>query len=99
MNTIETVEEAAERLYPLLNVPDASNVDWGQRLGQRQGFFNGALWQAERMYSEEDIKPLIEFIKDCESNWDCDSDAHKYNTVCRVCKAQKVLEQFKKKIR
>jgi hypothetical protein len=40
----ETVEEAAERLYP--------GVD---RQVDRMLFINGAKWQAKRMYSEEDM--------------------------------------------
>jgi hypothetical protein len=53
--------------------------------------------QVERMYSEEEVKLLIDFVKDCATNWDCDNDSHKYNTPCRMCDAQKVLEQFKNK--
>jgi hypothetical protein len=41
----ETLEEAAERLYP--------GVD---RQVDRMLFINGAKWQAERMYSEEDLR-------------------------------------------
>jgi len=63
----------------------------------RDSFEAGAKWQAERMYNEEEVKTLIDFIKDCASNWDCDEDSHRYNTPCRMCEAQKVLEQFKKK--
>jgi hypothetical protein len=39
---IETVEDAVEKEYPLLNVADASNIDWVQRLGKREGFLKGA---------------------------------------------------------
>jgi hypothetical protein len=53
--------------------------------------------QQEGSYSEEEVKLLIDFVKDCATNWDCDNDSHKYNTPCRMCEAQKVLEQFKKK--
>jgi hypothetical protein len=45
----ETLEEAAERLYP--------GVD---RQVDRMLFINGAKWQAERMYSEEDMKLAFE---------------------------------------
>jgi hypothetical protein len=65
----------------------------------RDGFAEGSGWyaknQSEQMYSEEDIEPLIDFIKDIESNWDCDKDAHKYNTLCRCCEAKKLLNQRK----
>jgi len=83
----ETIQEAAENKYGK-GIYEIEQVD---------AFIEGAKWQAERMYSEEDIKPLIDFIKDCEFNWDCDEDSHRYNTPCRVCEAQKVIEQFKKK--
>jgi len=87
-----TLEEAAEHNYPGGDVWTEE-----QAVIRRLAFKNGAKWQTERMYSEEDIKPLIDFIKDCESNWDCDEDSHRYNTPCRICEAQKVMEQFKKK--
>jgi hypothetical protein len=44
MENKETLEEAAERLYP--------GVD---RQVDRMLFINGAKWQAERMYSKEDM--------------------------------------------
>jgi len=80
----ETLEEAAGNLAD----PNLCKTD---------NWIAGAKWQAERMYSEQEVKPLIDFIKDCASNWDCDEDSHRYNTPCRMCEAQKVLEQFKKK--
>jgi len=39
----------------------------------------------------ERIKKLEEFARDVSSNYDCDSDAHKYGTICRQCEALKVL--------
>jgi hypothetical protein len=50
----------------------------------------------EKIYSKEDIAPLLEFINDCDFNWDCDNDSHRYNTNCRSCDAKKILEAFKK---
>lgn len=41
----ETLEEAAERLCP--------NSSW------KLGFIKGAEWQAERMYSEEEVQELL----------------------------------------
>jgi hypothetical protein len=50
MNKQETtLEEAAERLY--------SGVD---RQVDRMLFINGAKWQAERMYSEEEVIAIVE---------------------------------------
>ena len=47
--TQETLEEAAERLYP---------EEWDWR--EREIFIAGARWQQERMYSEEEVKQIIE---------------------------------------
>ncbi len=40
----ETLEEAAERLI---------------KLNRQDAFYEGAKWQAERMYSEEDIRKVL----------------------------------------
>ena len=45
MNKLKTLEEVAEEFY--------SGVD---RQVDRMLFINGAKWQQERMYSEEDMK-------------------------------------------
>ena len=50
----ETVEEAAERLYPTPN-PYIMGIDLGNSM-RREAFKEGAKWQQERMYSEEDMK-------------------------------------------
>ena len=47
--------EYIETLYPLLNVPDTSNINWEQRLGKREGFFAGVKFQTERSYTKEDM--------------------------------------------
>jgi hypothetical protein len=44
----ETLEEAAERHY-INCIPS-----------DRHSFINGALWQAKRMYSEEEVKEILE---------------------------------------
>ena len=47
----ETLEEAAERLYPIYNrfrVKDA--------IKKREDFINGAKWQQERSYSDRDME-------------------------------------------
>ena len=46
----ETLEEAAEKKYGL------SDQYWKDRIG----FMHGAKWQAERMYSEEEVKQIID---------------------------------------
>ena len=45
-------------------------------------------------YSDEDIKPLLSFLREINSNWDCDEDAHRYNTICRCCDAEKTLNEW-----
>lgn len=39
-------------------------------------------------------KSQYEFIRDCATNWDCDEDAHKYNTTCRKCDAQSLFSSL-----
>jgi hypothetical protein len=46
----ETLEEAAERIY------DDNLFDYEK---YRYGFIDGAKWQAERMYSEEEVYELL----------------------------------------
>jgi hypothetical protein len=47
----ETLEEAAKRLYPLRNTFLERFKDLEQKI-----FIEGAKWQQERSYSEEDVK-------------------------------------------
>ena len=54
----ETLEEAAQRLYPISKggsmwVPSADDCN---KANKQEGFIAGAKWQAERMYSEEDLR-------------------------------------------
>ena len=41
------------------------------------------------------INELLAFTEDCYENFDCDSDAHKYNTRCRACEAKALLLENK----
>ena len=66
----ETLEEAAERLYP--------GID---RQVDRRLFINGAKYQAERMYSKEDMEEAFE--NGLKRSFDSDFD--------------RWFEQFKKK--
>jgi hypothetical protein len=50
----DTVEEAAERIYPTPN-PYIMGIDLGNSM-RREAFKEGAKWQQERMYSEDDMK-------------------------------------------
>lgn len=53
----ETLEEAAKRLYPLRNTFLERFKDLEQKI-----FIEGAKWQAERSYSEEDMIEFMQFI-------------------------------------
>ena len=54
----ETLEEAAERLYPTtINSFTDSGFDMSET--ERLIFINGAKWQQERMYSEEEVRKMF----------------------------------------
>jgi hypothetical protein len=57
----ETLEEAAQRLYPISKegsmwMPSADDCN---KANKQEGFIAGAKWQAERMYSEEEVIELL----------------------------------------
>jgi hypothetical protein len=60
----ETLEKFAEKLYPVNNTGSMfmANRDELNNSLKQEGFIEGAKWQAERMYSEEDIIGFAEFI-------------------------------------
>lgn len=37
-----------------------------------------------------------DFLRTCRDDFDCDSDAHRYNTFCRVCEAEKIIGKKEK---
>jgi hypothetical protein len=55
----ETIEEAAKKHYSYEYCEDTSITD-----NRRDAFIQGARWQAERMYSEEEVKKIIELHSD-----------------------------------
>jgi hypothetical protein len=60
----ETLEEAAQRLYPISKggsmwMPSADDCN---KANKQEGFIEGAKWQAERMYSDEDMKQFAEWL-------------------------------------
>ena len=71
VNKQETLEEAAENNYP---GGDVWTIE--QALIRRLAFMNGAKWQQERMYSEEEVLDLLqnfnqnamEYIKEDEKS-------------------------------
>jgi hypothetical protein len=57
MSNKETLEEAAERIYP-------NGCDGTDRSAEiyRRILIEGAKWQAQKMYSEEDVCDFVEWI-------------------------------------
>ena len=66
MNDKETLEEAAEKEFPLLDTQfcrtGATEEENFQLLGHRKSFIKGAKWQQERSYSEEEVAVLLETL-------------------------------------
>jgi hypothetical protein len=71
--TQETLEEAAERIYPVVIKPILDVYDDGvsNQISEeditedsRESFIEGAKWQAERMYSAEDINIMFDTLKE-----------------------------------
>jgi hypothetical protein len=80
----EKLEEAAEKEYPT-PTPYIVGLDIGNSM-KREAFIEGAKYQAERMYSEEDMK--LAFFSGCQSE----------RTIKpRVKCWEEFIEQFKKK--
>ena len=81
----ETLEEAAEHNYPSGDVWTEE-----QAVIRRLAFKNGANWQAERMYSEEEVTKLLISCKDRFGG----SDLYDYTHDNEV---KKWFESYKKK--
>jgi hypothetical protein len=69
----ETLEEAAEKEFPLIDtewcrtgVCEEENL---HLLGHRKSFIKGAKWQAERMYSEEEVDVSIHELINKFTDW------------------------------
>jgi hypothetical protein len=90
----ETLEEAAreytEKLYYKVNSIDEFN---GEPLGVHNAFIEGAKYQAERMYSEEEVKFIIKIFN---SYWFENNSEHEDNLKDWEL-SKKLFEQFKKK--
>ena len=56
----ETLEEAAERLYPFNPYSIGNGIKYDEYAKERRCFIEGAKGQAERMYSEEDLLSAFE---------------------------------------
>ena len=83
MNDKETLEEAAERLYPIILEDDG----WDKNKQYRDEWIEGAKWQKEKHYSEEEV---IELLKTFDKNFNS-------GIVERNKGIKKWFEQFKKK--
>ena len=80
-NMKETLEEAAKRLYPI----KGEYFDKEFYMVRRIVFIEGAKWQQERMYSEEEVESLLhKFMQHRHPDW------HGWSTT-------KWFEQYKKK--
>jgi hypothetical protein len=83
---METLEEAAENYANKKGDIPATDLE---NAIFKQGFLDGAKWQAQRMYSEED---LIAFMQYIVSNKDLGNTSSVSETTAKY-----YLEQFKKK--
>ena len=79
---IETLEEIAERLYPDGCDGTTTSAEIYRRL-----WIEGAKWQQERSYSEEDMIIFAEWIRDNKFSTCPDKDEN----------SEEWFEQFKKK--
>jgi len=75
----ETIEEAAERLVPKTIISEQDKAIW------RVAFEECAKWQAERMYSEEEVHQIIESYQNIMENNPVHTSYNKW------------FEQFKKR--
>ena len=47
--------------------------------------------------AEKVLKLTMDLLRSFKDNFDCDSDAHRYNTECRCCAAEKLLLKLESK--
>jgi G3E family GTPase len=83
VNKQETLEEASEN-------HQKGGYEWQKE--KRKSFIEGAKWQQERMYSEEDMKKAIRFGFD---KGFCSNSSNKIKNLS--LSEQEWFEQFKKK--
>ena len=58
----ETLEEAAERLYPI-----NFSIDYDKNKEERDIWLEGAKWQEERSYNEEDLRTAYNISKNANN--------------------------------
>jgi hypothetical protein len=89
----ETLEEAAEKEFPLVDTEwcrtGAAEEENLHLLGHRKSFIKGAKWQAERMYSEDEVGEIL---------YNAFGEYGKYyGIMLDGALINKLFEQFKKK--
>jgi hypothetical protein len=90
MKKLETLEEAAENYGWRIKKNTFSDRVKANELADsaKQDFIEGANWQAERMFSKEEVNEIISAV------WiSCEDNEGKTFTEVR----RRILEQFKKK--
>lgn len=96
MNNKETIEEAAEKIYPNDGYENELYCDIGEVY--REKFVEGAKWQQEQdkySYSEEEAVKLID---DITKNYDLIyKGTIKSQLVSQFINSKTIFEQFKKK--
>jgi len=46
--------------------------------------------------TERELNAAVSLLQSIRDNWDCDSDAHKYHTPCRVCDCALLLTKLRR---
>ena len=88
----KTLEESAERISKTHSVYEIGQDDF------YQGFIADAKWQSERMYSEEEVIELLQWLTDDESIYSIMYGHKKYRFANndKDFTSKEILEQFKK---
>ena len=87
----ETLEEAAEKYANELPEP----YNYGINSDKKKGFIEGAKWQQERMYSEEEIESIWKFALYSAEQHDKFGTKNKSYFIRKD--VEEFIEQFKKK--
>lgn len=93
----ETLEETVKKEIPnrIRSTAFGSKFEW-EPTKERKAFIRGAKWQAERMYSEEDLIELLNFVTKEYNISNGIGWFHTHNSIEDIS-SKEVLEQFKKK--
>ena len=71
---------------------DPTRLTAGELVGAAN-VLNDAMGEQQRRVAEleEQVRTLREYARECADNFDCDNDAHRYDTFCRKCEARAAL--------